>query len=144
MTVTCINSNKIKVTLTPNERFRLFGETEYFSLENPSVKSAFRAILRKLKYQSPFLEDCSRVYIDLYKENSGGFVIYFTKLEKTLKNVFLFTDADNMLDALSSVKRLTDDYRVFSCFDKFYIEVGKSFSLDISPHIAEFCGIKTI
>lgn len=146
MTLCPINDNKIKVTLSFEERFRLFGEIDYLSLENPSVKTALKIILKKIKYESRFLHDCSKVYIDLYKGNSGGFIIYLTKLrrEEAAETTFQFEKVDNLLDALLFIKRLTSDYRIFAHQDKFYLQIGKVKALDLSPQMSEFCGIKAI
>ena len=146
MTISAINENKIKVTLSLEERFRLFGETNHFSLENSYVKTALKIILKKIKYESNFLVDCSKVYIDLYKENTGGFIIYLTKLirEESNKSTFRFEKADNLLDALLFVKKLTSDYLIFKERTGFYLQIGKVAALRLSPHIEEFCGISAV
>lgn len=144
MTVSCVGRGKIKVTLNFYEGLNLFGETDFFSLQNPSVKAAFKFILKKIKYESPYLKDCSKVYIDLYKSDSGGFVLYLTKGEESTKSTFFFDSVDNMLDALSYVKRTAVDYRVFSQGGNFYLEIDKSSLIKLSPHIEEFCGKSVI
>ena len=140
MTVSFIGESKIKVRLTAEEGLRLFGETEYWSLDNPSIKNALRTILRKVKYETLFLRDCSIIYVDLYKVGSVGFIVYLTKGKdkKAYKNTFSFKNVDNMLDALSSIKRITSNYRVFAHLDRFYLQIADD-SLDLSPHIEEFC-----
>ena len=119
---------------------RLFGETEDWSLDNPSIKNALRIILKKIKYEALFILDCSIVYVDLYKVGSVGFIVYLTKGKdkKAYKNTFSFKNADNMLDALSSIKKITSKYRVFAHLDRFYLQIADN-SLDLSPHIEEFC-----
>lgn len=146
MTLCPLSENKIKVTLSFEERFLLFGEMDYLSLDNPSVKLALKSILRKIKYESRFLHDCSKVYIDLYKENSGGFIIYLTKLKREEQGeaTFQFEKADNLLDALSFIRKLTSDYRISAHQGKFYLQIGKVNALNLSPRIEEFCGVKTI
>jgi len=143
MTVNSINDNKIRVTLSYEERFRLFGEIDSLSLQDPSVRMALRVILKKIKYEYKFLSDCSKVYIDLYKGNSGGFIIYLTKQkseEKQIERTFLFLNYDNLLDALGAVKRVTSDYRIFTNLNKFYLQIGKDKSWALMPLIEEFEG----
>lgn len=140
MTVSFIGDSKIKVRLTAEEGLDLFGETEDWSLDNPSIKNALRIILKKVKYEALFLRDGSIVYVDLYKVGSVGFIVYLTKGKdrRASQNTFSFKNADNMLDALSSIKRITSNYRVFTRLDRFYLQIADS-SLDLSAHIEEFC-----
>lgn len=141
MTVKCITENKIKVILNMEERYRLFGEAEYLSPENPAIKSALKVILKRVRYECPFLEEGSSVYIDIYKDSFGGFIIYFTKINnKNLsQNTFVFSNADNLLDAISSIKREVLDYKIFAKGERFYLKIGNSAPSNLIPHIREFC-----
>ena len=142
MTVSSINDNKIRVTLSFEERFRLFGETEKLSLNDPSVRMALRILFKKIKYEYRFLHNCSRVYVDLYKGNSGGFVIYLTKQnqDETTEQTFVFPSADHLLDAIYSIKEFTQNYRVFSHSGKFYLQLDCP---KLNPLVEEFLALPT-
>ncbi len=140
MTVKCLGSGKIKVTLSLEERCRLFGESESLSPDSPAIKTALQSILKRIRYECSFLDECSSVCVDLYKDTFGGFIIYLTKIKpQTPKRTFLFTSTDNLLDAISSIKKRSLDYKVFAEQDRFYLELGKLMPSSLIPHIKEFC-----
>ena len=143
MTVNSINNNKIRVTLSFEERFRLFGETEDLSLEDPAVRMALRILFKKIKYEYRFLHNCSRVYVDLYKGNSGGFIIYLTKhtsSQEPVEKTFVFATSNHLLDAVCSIRKITQKYSVFCREGRFYLKLDSDVSSKLTPLVEEFYG----
>ena len=79
MTVTRLNSNKLKITLDKEESSFLFNHTSLPRFSDPHTLKSLRYILKKATHKTDFLDNSCRLYVEIYPLSPSGVIIYFTK-----------------------------------------------------------------
>lgn len=142
MTYLKLKNNRLRISLTKNETEQIFGSSEKLDKDDPKTSLALKALFRRAMSDNNFEVDASSIFIEVAKNLSGGYDIYFSKSKyvslqvKTSLLVLEFSSCEKAIcasKAILSSKHDIADSRFYKYFDKYrMIILTKSSDYDLS------------
>ena len=147
MTYLKLKNNRIRISLTKYETLKLFGSTEGLDKNDPKTSLTLKMLFKKAASDNDLNITSDNVWIEVARNLSGGYDIYFTKnlypcvLPKVSSLTLEFGDIDTAIMAsklaLASKSRV-DFSRFYRYFDRYRIvALSKNGMCDI-PTVFEF------
>ena len=83
MTYLKLKNNRLRISLTKEETEKIFGNADALDKNDPKTSLALKMLLKKAFSDNNLVCDCSNIWIEVAKNLSGGYDIYFTKSKYT-------------------------------------------------------------
>lgn len=147
MTYLKLKNNRIRISLTKYETLKLFGSTESIDKNDPKTSLTLKMLFKKAASDNDLDITSDNVWIEVARNLSGGYDIYFTKnlypciLPKVSALTLEFDEIDTAIRAAKAAltsKSRVDFSRFYRYFDRYRIvTLSKNGLLDI-PTVFEF------
>ncbi len=153
MTIDNINENRIKIDLTDDEIYLLFGGYEKIDYSNEQSKHTLNLLFKKAVPNGEFPLDCEKLLIEV-KPANGGCSIFITKMYNDTprrykrvnkKHTYLlnFSDSENMIRGICELNRNNsfDDTKskLYKFEDNYCVIIYCDKNIDeILTHIKEY------
>lgn len=147
MTYLKLKNNRIRISLTKHETIKLFGSAEVLDKNDPKTSLTLKMLFKKAASDNNFEVSSDNVWIEVARNLSGGYDIYFTKnlypciLPKAAALTLEFEHIDAAIMASKSAitsKSRVDFSRFYRFFDRYRIvTLSKNGICDI-PSVFEF------
>ena len=147
MTYLKLKNNRIRISLTKHETIKLFGSAEGLDKNDPKTSLTLKMLFKKAASDNNFEVSSDNVWIEVARNLSGGYDIYFTKnlypciLPKASALTLEFEHIDAAIMASKSAitsKSRVDFSRFYRFFDRYRIvTLSKNGICDI-PSVFEF------
>lgn len=128
MTYLKLKNNRLRISLTKDETEKIFGSAEGINKNDPKTNLALKMLFKKAVSDNSFYADCISIWIEVVKNLSGGYDIYFTKgkyisegCEPTL-TVLEFRDCEDAIKASKAIKNSkceVADSRLYKFYDRY-------------------------
>ena len=147
MTYLKLKNNRIRISLTKYETEQIFGNAEKIDKDDPKTSLALKMLFKKAAEDNDIRYSAENVWIEVARNLSGGYDIYFTKniyssvLPKTSALIFEFANCDAAIKASKaaiSSKNKVDFSRFYRFHDRYrLITLSKNGIYDL-PSVFEF------
>ncbi|MBO5852429.1 MAG: adaptor protein MecA [Clostridia bacterium] len=144
MTYLKLKNNRLRISLTKDETEKIFGNADAIDKNDPKTNLALRLLFKKAVCDNSFIYDYGNVWIEVAKNLSGGYDIYFTKSRYTSSlpdSALLVLEFSSLEGAITASKVIlaskceNSDSRLYRLSDKYRMIVVSKKSL---PAIIEF------
>lgn len=149
MTYLRLKNNRLRISLTKNETEQIFGSSEKLDKDDPKTSLALKALFRRAMSDNNLEADCNSIFIEVAKNLSGGYDIYFSKSKyfslqvKTSLLVLEFSSCEKAIcasKAIISSKYDIADSRFYRFFDKYRMIIltrNSDFNLSLANEFAD-------
>lgn len=154
MTIDTIDENRIKIDLTDDEIYLLFGGYEKIDYSNEQSKRTLNLLFKKAVPSDEFPLDCRKLLIEV-KPITGGCSIYVTKIYKdkprrykrvNIKRNYIlsFIGSENMITGVCELNRNAFSKNVkselYKFCDNYCVIINTDTNIDdVLTHIKEYC-----
>lgn len=145
MTYLQLKNDRLRISLTKHESEQIFGNTESLDKNDPRTQIALKMLLKRVIHSGNIALSCNSVWVEVAKNISGGYDIYFIKSRFSTREVSSvlildFSSCDCAITAAKTVNTLKGRCETsFYKFDDRYRIIAKTENgiLDL-PGILEF------
>ena len=144
MTFVKLKGNRVKVSLDRNEAERLFGSADRIDQNSPATRHVLKILFMRAAQKS-FSADCKTVMIEMTKNLTGGWDIYFIKSAPVKQRegvaVFVFDSAEDAVRGAQAAvlqNQALPESRFLKSADGFLLEL-RSPQRDVRLALGEFC-----
>ncbi len=128
MTYLKLKNNRLRISLTKSETEQIFGSSENIDKDDPKTSLALKMLFKRAVSDNNLEIDCSSVFIEVAKNLSGGYDIYFSKSKycalqpKATLLILDFSSCENAIcasKAILSFKYDIADSRFYKYLDRY-------------------------
>ena len=147
MTFLRLRNDRLRISLSKNETEQIFGNAESINQNDPRVQTALRALLKKVLRDSNFKPVGYSLWVEVVKNLTGGYDIYFTKSqvnneESCIPLLMLeFKTCQNAITASKSFVKLSSQYvesKFYRFLDRYHMIIHADKGLYDLPGMIEF------
>lgn len=148
MTYLKLKNNRLRISLTKNETEQIFGSSDNIDKDDPKTSLALKTLFRRAMSDNNLEADCSSVWIEVAKNLTGGYDIYFSKSKyytiqpKSSLSVLEFSSCEKAICASKALLSLNCNpaSRLYKYSDKFRMIIftkGGGCDMAILPEFAD-------
>jgi hypothetical protein len=111
-----LKDGRLKIALTKHESDRLPVDLDCLDLSDTQARRLLKALLEQGKAETGFSPKDSKLFMEIYPDNSGGYALYFTALNQKAGSrndipwikpaVFVFANADDLCKGCAELAKL--------------------------------------
>ncbi len=144
MTYLRLKNDRLRISLTKYETEQMFGSADGIDKSDPRARIAIKVLLKRAVNAGSFKPDCNNIWIEIVKNLSGGYDIYFIKgkavIEASEQLVLKFISCDNAIAAAKVLKAFgrynqSSFYRIFG---QYRIIISAENGIFDLPGVIEF------
>ncbi len=147
MTYLKLKNNRLRISLTKYETEQLFGSSEHLNKNDPKTSLTLKMLYKKAASDNNLNPDSTNVWIEVARNLSGGYDIYFTKdgcsaiLPKTSALIFEFISCDAAIKAARAAAHLKNNFSLcqfYRFFNRYRMVALSKNGISFLPAVFEF------
>lgn len=147
MTYLKLKNNRLRISLTKHETAQIFGNSDNLDKNDPKTSQALKMLFKKAVFENNLDADYGSVLIEIAKNLSGGYDIYFSKgnsyvfLPKNILGVLEFSNCENAIGLSKTILSLNyeiEQSRLYKFADRYRIIVLTKGGIYRIPALLEF------
>lgn len=144
MTYLRLKNDRLRISLTKYETEQIFGNADGIDKRDPRARIAIKMLLKRAVSSGSFKPDCNSVWIEIVKNLSGGYDIYFIKSRLVGEDsdllVLEFNTCENAITAAKLLKTSGryDQSSFYKVFGGYRIIISAKNGIYDLPGVIEF------
>lgn len=147
MTYLKLKNNRLRISLTKHETEQLFGSSDNINKNDPKTSLTLKMLYKKAASDNNLNPDATNVWIEVARNLSGGYDIYFTKdgycsvLPKASALIFEFISCDAVIKASRAAAHLSHNFsfcQLYRYFNRYRMVAASKNGISFLPAMFEF------